>query len=41
MELLRKGSRLSIQPVSEAEWNTVLTLAGITPARKKKTTRKK
>ena len=29
MELLRKGSRLSIQPVSEAEWHAVLRLAGI------------
>ena len=28
MELLRKGSRLSIQPVSEVEWNVVLKLAG-------------
>jgi predicted RNA-binding protein with PUA-like domain len=27
MELLRKGSRLSIQPVSAAEWETVLALA--------------
>jgi predicted RNA-binding protein with PUA-like domain len=27
MELLRKGSRLSVQPVSEAEWKTVLALA--------------
>lgn len=32
MELLRKGSRLSIQPVSPAEWDTVLKLAGIAPA---------
>jgi predicted RNA-binding protein with PUA-like domain len=30
MELLRKGSRLSIQPVSAAEWKTVMKLAGIT-----------
>ncbi len=28
MELLRKGSRLSIQPVSAEEWKTVLKLAG-------------
>jgi predicted RNA-binding protein with PUA-like domain len=27
MELLRKGSRLSIQPVSPAEWDAVLALA--------------
>jgi predicted RNA-binding protein with PUA-like domain len=29
MELLRKGSRLSIQPVTAEEWATVLELAGI------------
>ena len=28
MTLLQKGSRLSVQPVSEAEWNFVLKLAG-------------
>ncbi len=28
MELLRKGSRLSVQPVREAEWNEILRLAG-------------
>ena len=28
MVLLRKGSRLSVQPVTEAEWATVLKLAG-------------
>jgi len=28
MALLRKGNRLSIQPVSPAEWKTVLRLAG-------------
>jgi predicted RNA-binding protein with PUA-like domain len=28
MVLLKKGSRLSIQPVSEAEWKAVLKLAG-------------
>jgi predicted RNA-binding protein with PUA-like domain len=28
MELLRKGSRLSIQPVSDSEWKAVLKLAG-------------
>jgi predicted RNA-binding protein with PUA-like domain len=27
MELLRKGSRLSIQPVRAAEWDTILALA--------------
>jgi predicted RNA-binding protein with PUA-like domain len=27
MELLRKGSRLSVQPVTKAEWNTILKLA--------------
>ncbi|SIN81455.1 Predicted RNA-binding protein, contains PUA-like domain [Singulisphaera sp. GP187] len=27
MELLRKGSRLSIQPVSDAEWDAVVALA--------------
>ena len=28
MELLRKGSRLSVQPVRPEEWTIVLTLAG-------------
>jgi len=28
MVLLRKGSRLSIQPVSEEQWHTILELAG-------------
>jgi predicted RNA-binding protein with PUA-like domain len=28
MELLRKGSRLSVQPVTEQEWKTVVGLAG-------------
>lgn len=28
MELLRKGSRLSVQPVSAEEWATILDLAG-------------
>jgi hypothetical protein len=27
MELLRQGSRLSVQPVTESEWMTVLALA--------------
>ena len=31
MELLRKGSRLSIQPVTEAEWKTIMALAGGKP----------
>lgn len=31
MELLRKGSRLSVQPVSAAEWDAILTLAGVGP----------
>lgn len=29
MELLRKGSRLSVQPVSKREWDEVLALAGL------------
>ena len=28
MELLRKGSRLSIQPVTPAEWKVIQNLAG-------------
>lgn len=28
MELLRKGSRLSVQPVTEAEWRVIMKLAG-------------
>jgi predicted RNA-binding protein with PUA-like domain len=28
MELLRKGSRLSVQPVTKSEWDTILRLAG-------------
>ena len=28
MVLLRKGSRLSVQPVTEAEWNVIVTMAG-------------
>jgi predicted RNA-binding protein with PUA-like domain len=35
MELLRKGSRLSIQPVTAAEWDAVMKLAG--PGSKAKT----
>ncbi|MFO0951887.1 MAG: hypothetical protein U0835_12195 [Isosphaeraceae bacterium] len=30
MELLRKGSRLSVQPVKPNEWDAVLKLAGLT-----------
>jgi predicted RNA-binding protein with PUA-like domain len=29
MELLRKGSRLSVQPVTAREWRTVLRLGGL------------
>jgi predicted RNA-binding protein with PUA-like domain len=29
MVLLQKGSRLSVQPVTEGEWNVVLELAGV------------
>ena len=29
MVLLRRGSRLSVQPVSPAEWRVVLALAGL------------
>ncbi len=36
MELLRKGSRLSIQPVSENEWKTVLALAGVKTTKSRK-----
>lgn len=32
MELLRKGSRLSIQPVTPDQWRTILGLAGIAEA---------
>lgn len=28
MMLLQRGSRLSVQPVTDAEWNTILRLAG-------------
>jgi predicted RNA-binding protein with PUA-like domain len=28
MELLRKGSRLSVQPVSDREWKVIMSLAG-------------
>ena len=29
MELLRKGSRLSVQPVTPSEWKAILKLAGL------------
>ncbi|BFU94432.1 MAG: conserved protein of unknown function [Nitrospira sp.] len=29
MELLRRGSRLSVQPVTPSEWNCILRLAGV------------
>lgn len=41
MELLRKGSRLSIQPVSDSEWEAVMSLAGIDLARAKPTAKAK
>lgn len=31
MALLKKGQRLSVQPVTEDEWNTVCKLAGVSP----------
>lgn len=31
MELLRKGSRLSVQPVRKSEWDAIVKLAGIDP----------
>jgi predicted RNA-binding protein with PUA-like domain len=35
MVLLQKGSRLSIQPVTEAEWKAVVALGGSSKDRKK------
>jgi predicted RNA-binding protein with PUA-like domain len=32
MELLRKGSRLSVTPVSEEEWRVVCASAGVNDA---------
>lgn len=29
MGVLKKGNRLSVQPVTESEWQTILKLAGI------------
>jgi predicted RNA-binding protein with PUA-like domain len=37
MELLRKGSRLSVQPVREAEWNEIHRLARAPASRKRST----
>ena len=31
MELLRKGSRLSVMPVSPEEWKVVCSMAGVSP----------
>jgi predicted RNA-binding protein with PUA-like domain len=35
MELLRKGSRLSVQPVKDAEWKAIMALAKGKPRKKK------
>jgi len=35
MELLRKGSRLSVQPVTEREWKVIMALAGVKPGKKR------
>jgi predicted RNA-binding protein with PUA-like domain len=35
MELLRKGSRLSVQPVREKEWKAILKLAHAEPSKKR------
>ena len=35
MELLRKGSRLSVQPVTPEEWAAILEIAGISATSKK------
>ena len=31
MALLKKGQRLSVQPVTEGEWKTICSLAGVPP----------
>ncbi len=31
MELLRRGSRLSVQPVTTAQWKTILRMGGLAP----------
>ena len=36
MELLRKGSRLSVQPVRASEWATIMRLGGLAPRRTSK-----
>lgn len=36
MELLRKGSRLSVQPVRPEEWNAILALVGPTTSKRKR-----
>jgi predicted RNA-binding protein with PUA-like domain len=41
MELLRKGSRLSIQPVTAAEWNAIQKLSGAASAKPAKAARAK
>jgi len=33
MTLLQRGSRLSVQPVSESEWETICALAGVSGAK--------
>jgi predicted RNA-binding protein with PUA-like domain len=32
MALLKRGQRLSVQPVTEDEWNTICKIAGVPPA---------
>ena len=41
MELLRQGSRLSVQPVSDQEWKAVLALADRPAAKASNATKKK
>jgi predicted RNA-binding protein with PUA-like domain len=36
MELLRKGSRLSVQPVRAVEWDTIMSMARPSPAKPKR-----
>ena len=35
MELLRKGSRLSVQPVTPQEWKVIMRAAGVAPGKKR------
>ena len=35
MELLRKGSRLSVQPVTEREWKVIMALSSGKPKKKR------